>query len=81
MIHRICELCGLPIVGQTMYINGSPCHNVARECVAALHDELDRREILLGEAWDAGAAYATGSHENFKQTHPDKTEWLKVNNP
>jgi hypothetical protein len=77
MIHRICELCGLPIIGHTAYVNGAPCHNVASECIEALQDELGRLDTLLGEAWDAGAAYATGSYEDFQQTHPNKAEHVR----
>lgn len=30
----------------------------------------------LGEAFDAGAAWATAGHRDLKQTHPSKEEWL-----
>lgn len=29
------------------------------------------------KAFDAGAAWATGSHKDFKQIHPNKKEFIK----
>lgn len=32
---------------------------------------------LLEKSFDAGSAYATGSHKDFKQTHPNKKEFIE----
>lgn len=32
---------------------------------------------ILRLAFDAGAAYTTGSHELFEQTHPDFAQWYR----
>ena len=31
----------------------------------------------LEKAFNAGSAFATGSHKDFKQTHPDFKEWFE----
>ena len=36
-------------------------------------------EELCDKAFYAGEAYRTGSHEGFKQIHPDKHDWIKEN--
>ena len=36
--------------------------------------ELER---LLPRAFNAGAAWATASHRDFKQIHPDRKTWVR----
>jgi len=45
----------------------------AKDAEAKLTDAQE----ALSKAFDAGAAYATGSHTDMKQTHPNKEEWIK----
>ena len=34
-------------------------------------------EVLLHRAFSAGAAWATASHRDFEQIHPDRATWVR----
>ena len=38
---------------------------------------ISELEGKLSDAWDAGSAFATASHECFVQNHPDKATWVR----
>jgi len=50
---------------------------LAREHIDDLTAEVKRLQDLLPKAFDAGCAYAIGSHRDFKQIHPTRDEWVK----
>lgn len=55
-----------------MYINDKD-----NEFEALLKILNDKDKKILKEAWNAGCAYTTGSHKDFKQIHPNFDEWFE----
>jgi len=43
----------------------------------ALQMEREQKREQIYKAFDAGSAYAIGSHADFKQTHPNKEQYYE----
>jgi hypothetical protein len=59
-----------------MAVNRIATLEAERDQLAAKRDDLDLRDKeAFRQAFRAGAAWATGSHQDFEQTHPDFDAW------
>lgn len=63
---------------QQKWTPDNDAHMRALTELAEARAEVERLRKLLPEAFEAGIARAIGSHEDFKQTHPDKDEWIRA---